>query len=203
VSLEQAFERDLERWLDGIYRRQEQVARYEGQHAVERIVDGQNRLLITLVIGLGISMLLMPIHGGIVVIAGLVLVYVGALVSSVLTAARIRVVERSTDRTRAIAGRRAEALSACPPLDSDDRAQIVRLINLTAISGQAGGRQALAAELAQARLLPGLANWTALEDARVLIEPPPREHLDEYEALHGAGAGSAQWRDGARPRGDA
>lgn len=180
MSLEAAFEHQLRGWLGELYDRAETISRRDDRALAEGIIAGQNRVLIGLVLILGASILFLPLANGISVIVALVILYVGAIVSSGITAVRIRRLEKSARRYKAIR-RRDAAWDSRPPIGPDERAQLIRIMNLSRSSGRSA-RAALETELAEARLVPPLANWQALRDAAVLVRELPPPPADAYMA---------------------
>ena len=173
MELQAAFERDLQHWLATIYERLDEIRRFEEHVAVEGVLERENRLLIALMVVLAFSILLLPLAGGTFMIAALVLLYVGALGSSAVTILKIRRLEQSSARQEAIRRRREAAWAEKPPIGPDERAYLVRIMNLSGLRLSDTLRAALAAELAEARRLPILAGWHALEDAAVLVRERP------------------------------
>jgi hypothetical protein len=179
VDLQAAFERDLRGWIEVVYLRTEAQARFEDRQAAERVVERQNRIYVGLIVVLAGSILLLPWAGAAGVASALVVLYVGALASSGFTALKIRRLERTMARYDAIRERGERAWEARPPLDPDLRAQLIRIINLSRIES-VGARDALATELAEASSQPGLADWSPVRDARVLLrEQPPEDENEE------------------------
>jgi hypothetical protein len=178
MDLQAAFEDDLRRWLARVYERIELFARYEERLAVEGVLERENRLLTVLIIILGASIMLLPLAGGAVMIGALVLLYTGALGSSVVTLVKIRRLERSSARYRAIRQRHEAAWRDRPSLGPDERAQLVRIMNLSNVRGSGSAKTALANELSDARLSPYLAAWPPLGDADVLTRDDPPQPED-------------------------
>jgi len=174
MDLQTAFEDDLRRWLDEIYGRVELLARHDERLAVEGVLERENRLLSVLIAILAGSILLLPLAGGSLMIGALVLLYVGALGSSAVTLLKIRRLEQSSARYRAIRERHEAAWQGRPSLGPDERAQLIRLINLSKLRASDAVRAALAVELSEARRRPALAVWPALADAEVLVREAPR-----------------------------
>jgi hypothetical protein len=174
MGLDAGFEHDLRSWVDQIYERAELQARSEDRRAAERVVERQNRIYLGLIIVLAGSIGLLPWAGPGVVIAALVVLYVGALVTSSFTALKIRRLEHTVGRYERIRREGEAAWAARPGLEPDDRAQLVRIMNLSRIAASSGGRAALAEELAAAGRQPRLAEWCALRDAEVLLRDRPR-----------------------------
>jgi hypothetical protein len=178
VDLEARFERDLRRWLALIYERMEFQARHEEWVSVEGVLERENRFLTVLIVILGLSVMLLPFVGGTAMMIALLLLYAGALGSSVVTLLKIRRLEQSAARSQAIRERHENAWRARPFISPDDRAQLIRIMNLSNLARSSSVTVALANELAEARGSPGLASWPALLDAEVLIrEVPPAPKL--------------------------
>jgi len=173
VDLHAAFEDDLRRWLALIYERIELLTRYEERAAVESMLEKENRLLTVLIVILGASIMLLPFVGGNAMMAALALLYVGAFGSSIVTMLKIRRLEQSSSRRREIRERQETVWRGRPRLSLDERAQLIRIMNLSKLASAAPARLALGSELREARALPALASWPALEDAEVLIRDIP------------------------------
>ena len=173
MDLYAAFEDDLRRWLAVIYERTELLTRYEERAAVESVLEKENRLLTALIVILGASIMLLPFVGGTAMMAALALLYVGALGSSVITMLKIRRLEQSSARRREIRERQETVWRGRPRLSLDERAHLIRIINLSKLTPAAPARLALSSELREARALPGLASWPALEDAEILMRDIP------------------------------
>jgi hypothetical protein len=167
VSLEAAFEDDLERWLSVVYERVTLLERRKRQLAAERVVERQNRVYLVLIGVLAASIMLLPLLGAPGVVTGLVVLYVGALLSSLWTALRLRRYERGGS---SVAAHLRQARAQRPTLAMDERARLIRIMNLSALRQTRGVRAALSAELAEARQLPALRDWPALGDAEALLE---------------------------------
>jgi hypothetical protein len=122
--------------------------------------------------------MLLPFVGGTAMMIALLLLYAGALGSSVVTLLKIRRLEQSAARSRAIRERHDNAWRARPFIGPEERAQLIRIMNLSNLARSSSVTVALADELAEARGSPGLASWPALLDAEVLIhEVPPAPKL--------------------------
>jgi hypothetical protein len=173
VDLHVAFEDDLRRWLAVVYERTELLTRYEERTAVESVLEKENRLLTVLIVILGVSIMLLPFVGGNAMMAALALLYAGALGSSVVTLLKIRRLEKGSARHREIRERQEMVWRGRPRLSLDERAHLIRIINLSRLAPAAPARLALGSELRDARALPGLASWPALQDAEVLMRDIP------------------------------
>jgi hypothetical protein len=180
VNLQSAFENDLSSWLAQVYDRLETVRRRDRRAATDRIIEQHNRLLIALVAMLGASTLLLPIADGLPVIVALAVLYLGATIGSVVTAVRVRSLDKSAEQQEAVRRRREIALLSQPPLGLEERAQLIRIFNLSRLGATA--RRALEHELIEARNIPGFASWQALDDAAVLVRDLPAPTPDAYLA---------------------
>jgi hypothetical protein len=179
MDLQAAFEDDLRRWLARIYERVELLARHEEHAAVESVLERENRLLTVLIVILGASIMLLPLAGGTFMIAALILLYTGAFGSSWVTLMKIRRLERSSARYHAIREQREAAWHNRPAIGPDERAQLIRLINLSQLTNNDRTRAAFASELLEARRSRELAGWQVLSDAEVLVRDPPPARHDE------------------------
>jgi hypothetical protein len=173
MDLQAAFEDDLRRWLAAIYERTELLARHEERAAVEGVLEKENRLLTALIVILGFSIMLLPFVGGQAMMAALALLYVGALGSSVVTLLKIRRLEQSSARQQGIRTRQETVWLERPRFGPDERAHLIRIMNLSKLAQAASGRLALDSELRDARTIPALASWPALQDANILMREIP------------------------------
>lgn len=179
MDLHAAFEQDLHAWVGEIYSRLERQDRFEQRAAVERIVDRTNRLFIILIAILAGSILLLPLVGAGSVLAGLVVLYAGALGASILTVIRVRALERPEGAASAMGRRRDRAWDDRPVLGFEAQATLVRIMNLSRLRSTASVLLALDAELAEARALPDVGSWSALVDADILVREPPPSPPDD------------------------
>lgn len=172
MDAQSAFERDLERWLASVYSHLERLGDADERWAVERVLERQNRLFIALTVLLAAGMTLLPFFGEWVLLGALATLYGGSFVSSAVTVTSIRRLERSAARRRELAARREAVWRNRPALGPDERALLIRVMNLSRLVGSPTGRAALEQELRELESHPVLGQWTALQDARALTRVP-------------------------------
>jgi hypothetical protein len=153
--LEAAFEDDLAMWLAQLYARREEQ-RLMGQ--LERVY-GVGWLATT------VSILAVPLFGVLAVFASVLL-----LVAMLVLAwkAAIRSLEQS-DRAHPVDAPETTAQNGYPMFGPDERAQLVRLMNLSQAAWRPATRMLLRAELREARSCGRLANWRPLYDLEDVV----------------------------------
>ena len=153
--LEAAFEDDLAMWLARLYARREEK-RLMGQ--LERLY-GVGWLATT------VSILAVPLFGVLAVFASVLL-----LVAMLVLAwkAAIRSVEQS-DRAHPVGAPETIAQNDHPMFGPDERARLVRLMNLSQAAWRPATRMLLRAELREARSCGRLANWRPLYDLEDVV----------------------------------
>jgi hypothetical protein len=177
-ALEAAFEKDLRAWLLAIYERRAGLARMRLEQRILKVLDSERRWLVPLTAGLVVGVGAVPVLGLPAVLGSLILLYVGAIVSGYVTMRRAERIERSVDP-------RAEALAAAasawdhrPPFGPDERALLVRIMNLSTppVVHRASARPLLLDELRGALSHPPLDTWPCLADLNELLlsETPAR-----------------------------
>lgn len=172
LDAQSAFERDLERWLAEVYLQLERLGDAEERCAIERVLERQNRLFIGLTVLLAAGMALVPFFGERVLLGALATLYGVSFVSSAATVTSIKRLERSAARRRELAERRDMAWRTRPAMGADERALLIRVMNLSRLFNTATGRAALARELSELQNHPLLGSWPALRDAAALTREP-------------------------------
>jgi len=153
--LEAAFEDDLAVWLARLYVRREEQ-RLMGQ--LERVY-GVGWLATT------VSILAVPLCGVLAVFAA-VLLLVGMLMLA--WNAAIRSLEQS-DRAHPRGASETTAQNGHPMFGPDERARLVRLMNLSQAAWRPATRMLLRAELREARSCGRLASWRPLYDLEDVV----------------------------------
>lgn len=169
MGVNAGFLHELERCARAVYERREDATREQSRRRIDRIFDHDRRVVIGLTGQLLAAIVLAPWLGAGIVIAGLALLYVGALVSTAWTLRRLK---------RAAASKRAEsielavrqALASCPPLTASGLALLIRLANLAAIPPTARSMALLRDTLREAKAHPAFQAWPFLDDIATLVE---------------------------------
>jgi hypothetical protein len=148
--LEAAFEDDLAVWLARLHARREE----------QRLMGQLQRVYGVWWFATAVSILAMP-HFGVLAVFAAVLLLVAMLVLA--SKAAIRSLEQS-NRAHAVGARETTALNGHPMFGPDERARLVRLMNLSQAAWRPATRMLLRAELREARACGRLANWSPLRD---------------------------------------
>ena len=176
MTADGAFERDLRRWVQRFYLQREMLAAERSHVAVERLFDRERHLLTVLSAQLMLAIAMLPWWGVWGVVAALAILYSGTLISGAWTLVKER---------RLLARRSAEAieaevertLAACPPLDGDARALLIRLMNLTDLRPTPRGLELLRAELREVLTTPPLVDWRFLHELAGVLDSPDGARL--------------------------
>ncbi len=176
AALDDGLRRDLRAWVRGYHAERARLAAARIGESVERVFDGERRLLVALsgVLMLGIASI--PWLGPAGVLGGLAMLYVGTMVSAAVTLRRVRALRAGgpagvpDDEVEA-------ALAACPPVDSQARALLVRLMNLSQARPTPRGRELLREALIEAAARPGLGSWPFLRTLSDLYAGPEAERV--------------------------
>ncbi|MFN8522932.1 MAG: hypothetical protein U0821_07460 [Chloroflexota bacterium] len=163
------FREELRSWIRSIYEQRDSMEAVKYQAAADRIFDRERWALIWLTAQLFLTIILVPWMGIWGVLAGLSVLYVGAVVSGIWTLIRVRRFDRRRS-PRALARAAARAAAACPTLDSDARALLIRLMNLSRLRPTARSLQMLKSELRETMAVPGLSRWRFLQDLAGAVE---------------------------------
>lgn len=169
MSHDRAFEHDLRRWVHRFYVEREQVAAQRSRLAVDRIFDRERHVLTWLSAQLMACIALSPWWGAQLIIAGLAILYLGTFISGFRMIRKERRVSQRRS-PRAIEADAERALAACPPLDADARALLIRLMNLAALRPTPRSMELLREELRDTLGLPELRRWPFLHELLESLE---------------------------------
>jgi hypothetical protein len=173
VSVNAAYLHDLELCARRVYELLDDLAEQRVHLSLDRIFDRDRRLVIGLTGQLLASIALIPWLGAGIVLAGLAILYVGALGSAAWAMMRVQRA-RESERLDTIDAAVRQAISTCPPLDAGAAALVIRVANLAAITPNPRSVAMLRATLHEAAARPELKNWPFLDDVAVLVEGATR-----------------------------
>jgi hypothetical protein len=168
VSVDAAAFHDLEQCARRVYELHDDLSELRTRRMIDLIFDRDRRVVIGLTGQLLASIALVPWLGAGIVLAGLAVLYVGALSSAAWTISRMRRA-RALERKESIDQAVRRALATCPPLDSGARAVLIRLANLLAIPPTPRSAAMLRATLGEAVARPDLRGWPFLDDVAALV----------------------------------
>jgi len=156
--LEAAFEDDLATWLARLYARRDE----------QRLMGQLKRVYGVGWLATAVSILAVPLFGVLAVFAmfAAVLLLVAMLVLA--WNAAIRSLEQS-DRTHPPGAPETTVQNGHPMFGPDERARLVRLMNLSQAAWRPATRMLLRAELREARSCGRLANWRPLYDLEDVV----------------------------------
>ena len=176
AALDDGLRRDLRAWVRGYHAERARLATAQVSQSVERVFDAERTLLVALsgVLMLGIASI--PWLGPAGVLGGLVLLYVGTVVSAVATLRRVRALRASVPSGMSD-GEIERVVAACPSVDAHGRSLLVRLINLSTTHPTARSRELLNEALDEATRRPDLAGWGFLRDVSALCTGPDAERV--------------------------
>jgi hypothetical protein len=167
---DEAFRRDLRRWIHRVYVERERIAAERSRVSIERLFDRERHFLTGLSAQLLVTIALLPWWGIWGVAAGLGVLYVGTMLSSAFCLRREgRLV--ATRSGESILGEVEDAVEACPNLDADARARLIRLMNLSDVHRTPGALALIREELQEIRALPGLSSWVFVPALVEVFEP--------------------------------
>jgi hypothetical protein len=169
VSVDVGFLADLERCARRIYELHEELRERRSRRALDLLFDQDRRVVIALTGQLLASIALIPWLGPWILIAGLVVLYVGAFASAAWTVSRMPHT-RTTERRDRIEQAVRQATRTCPGLDAGARALLIRLANLAAIPPTTTSLSLLRATLRDAMARPELRSWPFLGDVAALVD---------------------------------
>jgi hypothetical protein len=173
---DEAFARDLRRWVQRFYVERQMLAAERSRSAVERLFDRERHVLTWLSAQLMVTIALLPWWGAWGVLGGLVVLYLGTLVSGAWTLEKERRIMKRTPRG-AIEAEVERALAACPRLDADARAVLIRLMNLAELRPTPRSLALLREEVRETLALPGLRQWTFLHELVAVLDGPDGPRL--------------------------
>ena len=170
-ALQATFERDLRTWLVGVYEDRAGLARVRLEQRILKVLDSERRWLVPLTAGLVFGVGAVPMLGISGVLGSLVLLYVGAIVSGYVTMRRAERLERSMDPRAEAQAAATSAWEQRPPLGPEERAQLVRIMNLAGVPAtqRASIRPLLLAEVRGALGQQPLGSWPFLTDLNDLL----------------------------------
>ena len=169
MSVDAAFLQHVEQCARRVYELRDDLAQRRTLRTIDLIFDRDRRVVIGLTGQLVASIALIPWLGPGAVLAGLAVLYVGALSSAAWTLRRVRRA-RADERAESIDQAVRRAMAACPPLDAGARALMIRLANLLAIPPTPRSVALVRATLGEARNCPELRGWPFLDDVATLVE---------------------------------
>jgi hypothetical protein len=173
VSVNAGFHHDLDVCARRVYELLDDLAQQRVSLTLDRIFDRDRRVVIGLTGQLLASIALIPWLGAGSVLAGLAVLYVGALSSAAWAMLRVRRT-RANERLESIDAAVRRAIATCPPLDSSAEALLIRLANLVAIPPNPRSVAMLRATLGEVAARPELRSWPFLDDVAVLVEGATR-----------------------------
>ena len=163
------FEAELREWIARVYERRAGAQRRWLEVQVMALLDAERRWLVPLLAGVVLGVAALPLVGPYGIWAALGLLYVGALASGVATMRRSERLEAARGRPEDPRKVADEAWSARPPLGVEERARLVRIMNLARSGARPGVRPLLLGELGEARADGTLGAWPFLADLDELL----------------------------------
>jgi hypothetical protein len=163
------FEQELRRWVERVYERRAEMLSRRRETRVMRILEAERRWLIPLSVGVVLGVALMPVLGAAGVLGSLAFLYVGAIASGLRTMRRAERAERAVDPDAEARAGVERAWRTRPPIGDDERARLVRIMNLASSAGRPGARAMLLGELQEAADDRRLAGWPFLPDLQELL----------------------------------
>ena len=177
-----AFDRDVRRWVCRFYVERERLAAERSRMAAGRLFDRERIVLYVLTAQLMAWIALLPWSGAGGVLVGLTILYVGSILSGAVVLKREgRLLRRRTRETVEAEG--AAVADACPPLDADARAILIRLMNLTDARPTDRAVAMIRAELRDALASPPLASWRFLGDVAQALDQSSDQPRGRLRAL--------------------
>ena len=169
MSVDAAFLQHVEQCARRVYALHDDLAQRRTRRTIDLIFDRDRRVVIGLTGQLLASIALIPWLGAGVVLAGLAVLYVGALFSAAWTLRRVQRA-RADERAESIDQAVRRAMAACPPLDAGGRALMTRLANLLAIPPTPRSVAMVRVTLGEALDRPELRGWPFLDDVATLVD---------------------------------
>ena len=176
TALDEGLRRDLRAWVRGYHAECARLATTRVGESVEGVFDAERKVLVGLSAVLMLGIASIPWLGPAGVLAGLAILYVGTMVSAIVTLRHVRrlragvppaVSDEAIERT----------VAACPPVDPGGRSVLVRLINLSTTYPTARSRELLGEALAEASRRPDLRAWAFLQDVSALCTGPDADRV--------------------------
>jgi len=169
VSLDPAYLNDLATCARRVYELHDDLAQRQARRTVDLIFARDKRVVIGLTGQLMASIALSLWLGAGVVLAGLAVLYVGALSSAAWSITRMQQAQ-ARERTESIDQAVRRAMATCPPLDSGAQALLIRLANLLAIPPTPRSLAMVQATLGETLDRPELHGWPFLDDVTALVD---------------------------------
>ena len=169
MSENAALVQTVEQCARRVYELHDDLARWRTRLTIDSIFDRDRRVVIGLTGQLLASIALIPWLGAGAVLAGLAVLYVGALSSAAWTITRMqraRAIERNVSIDQSV----RRALETCPPLDAGAQALLIRLANLLAIPPTPRSVVMVRAALGEAADHPRLRSWQLMDDVAALVD---------------------------------
>ena len=176
MSVDAAFLHQIEQCARRVYELHHDLAERQARRAIDLIFDRDRRVVIGLAGQLVASIALIPWLGAGSVVAGLAVLYLGALSSAAWTLRRVQRAQASV-RAESIDQAVRRAVTTCPPLDAGARALMIRLANLLAIPPTPRSIAMVRATLEEVVDRPELRGWPFLEDVTSLVDAQDRRML--------------------------
>lgn len=152
-----------------VYERRAGIARGRLQERVLQILEQEKRWLVPMVVVLLAGIALIPVFGLPGLLVSLAILYVGSLGTGIRTMRHAEKVERSFDPRKDAIESAMRAWQSRPSLGIDERAHLVRMMNLSSAAYRPAVRPMLIGELRDIRTMPTLASWTFLADLDDLL----------------------------------
>jgi hypothetical protein len=168
VSADSAYLQSVEQCARRVYELHDDLAQRRTRRTIDLIFDRDRRVVIGLTGQLLASIALIPWLGAGVVLAGLAVLYVGALSSAAWTLTRMQRA-RANERNESIDQAVRRVMETCPSLDSGAHALVIRLANLLAIAPTPRSLAMVRATLGEAVARPELRDWQLLDDVATLV----------------------------------
>jgi hypothetical protein len=169
VNADAAYRHDVELFARRVYELHDDLAQQRIRLTIDLIFARDRRVVIGLTGQLLASIALIPWLGAGAVLAGLAVLYVGALSSAAWTMRRMQRA-RASVRNESIDEGIRRALETCPPLDAGARALLIRLANLLAIPPSPRSMAMVRATLVETVARPELRGWPLLDDLATLVD---------------------------------
>jgi hypothetical protein len=185
---DEAFRQDLRRWVHRVYVERERIAAERARVSIERLFDRERHFLTGLSAQLLVTIALLPWWGFWGVVAGLGVLYLGTMVSGAFCLRR----EGRLAATRSGESIQREveaALAACPDLDADARARLIRLMNLADVHRTPRALALIRDELRELRALPGLSSWSFVPALVEVFEAASSRVVSRHAMIGSGGLG--------------
>lgn len=169
MSVDAAYLQSVEQCARRVYELHDDLAQRRTRLTIDSIFARDRKVVIGLTGQLVAAIALIPWLGAGVVLAGLAVLYVGALFSAAWTITRMQRA-RTSEGKESIDQAVRRAMATCPPLDSGARAVLIRLANLLAIPPTPRSVAMVRATLDEVVDRPELRGWSFLTDFETLVD---------------------------------